>query len=245
MQQYYQEIAERDHRLQNPLDDEKLMLLGQVCGLRERMRLLDLACGKGELLARWANAFGVIGVGVDASETFIGLAKDRAYTLDVPDHLTFVVDDPATYPQAHHAFDVVCCLNASSLGGFSAALALMQTALTSRDGLLVVGEAFWQAAPPEATLRALQLSPEAFATLPGTLARCEAAGLELVEMVIADAGGWDRYEAQQWMAVNRHLREHPDDPHREALRDLLAENRRAYLSHVRPHMGWGAFVLRV
>lgn len=50
----YYEIAEAEHRIRNPFTDQKLVLLGQLCRLRPGQRLLDLACGKGELLCRWA-----------------------------------------------------------------------------------------------------------------------------------------------------------------------------------------------
>ena len=40
------EIAEADHRILNPITDEKLMLLGEVCRLGGAHRLLDLACGE-------------------------------------------------------------------------------------------------------------------------------------------------------------------------------------------------------
>lgn len=43
----HHEIAESGHRILNPITEEKLMLLGEVCRLEEGQRLLDLACGKG------------------------------------------------------------------------------------------------------------------------------------------------------------------------------------------------------
>ena len=47
------EISEAEHRIINPFTDDKLLLLGDVCRLRHGQRQLDLACGKGEMLARW------------------------------------------------------------------------------------------------------------------------------------------------------------------------------------------------
>ena len=69
------EIAEADHRILNPFTDEKLTLLGEVCRLRRGQRQLDLACGKGEMLARWAQRFGISGVGVDISGVFLDAAR--------------------------------------------------------------------------------------------------------------------------------------------------------------------------
>ena len=50
----FHEISEAGHRILNPFTDDKLMLLGSVCRPRPGQRILDLCCGKGELLARWA-----------------------------------------------------------------------------------------------------------------------------------------------------------------------------------------------
>lgn len=49
------EIAETNHRILNPFDETKLMLLGEICRLQSGMRQLDLACGKGEMLCQWAK----------------------------------------------------------------------------------------------------------------------------------------------------------------------------------------------
>ena len=89
----YHEISETSHRMLNPFTDEKLMLLGEVSGLRAGMSQLDLACGKGEMLCRWAAKYGVTGTGVDISEVFLGAARERARELGVDDKVSFVKGD--------------------------------------------------------------------------------------------------------------------------------------------------------
>ncbi len=49
----HHEIAEANHRILDPFTDEKLRLLGEIAGVGQGTRVLDLACGKGELLCRW------------------------------------------------------------------------------------------------------------------------------------------------------------------------------------------------
>jgi hypothetical protein len=242
----FHEIAENNHRIQNPLSEQKLMLLGEICRLKERMRLLDLACGKGEMLCRWANIHGIIGIGVDISDVFIAAAKQRAYALDVSNQLTFVVDDAADYPQPHHRFDVVTCLGASFIGGgLMGTLDLMWMALKPRDGLLVIGEPYWYLSPPDNVIKTLGVEPDTYTTLSGLLDRFESIGAELVEMVLASPDDWDRYRAQQWAAVIAYLEENPDDPDAEALYNWMATTRRIYMTYERDYTGWGAFVLRV
>ncbi|MDQ3455627.1 MAG: methyltransferase domain-containing protein, partial [Actinomycetota bacterium] len=65
------EIAEADHRIINPFTDDKLMALGLAAHVTSGTRILDLACGKGEMLCRWAQEFGTTGHGVDISEVFL------------------------------------------------------------------------------------------------------------------------------------------------------------------------------
>ena len=74
----HHEIAEAGHRILNPFTEEKLRLLGQVAGVSAGTRVLDLACGKGEMLCRWAEWFGSGGLGVDLSPVFLGAAVARA-----------------------------------------------------------------------------------------------------------------------------------------------------------------------
>jgi SAM-dependent methyltransferase len=240
------EIAETHHRLQNPLSEQKLLLLGEVCRLKEGTRFLDLACGKGEMLCNWAKAHGIIGYGVDISEVFIKAARARAFQLDVSDQLTFVQDYAEDYPQEHHEFDVVTCLGASFIGGgLMGTLDLMKTALKPRDGMLIVGEPYWHLPPPEEVVQAMGLEMDTYATLSGTLQRFEMFDAELVEMVVSNTDDWDRYRAPQWSAIIQFVEANPDDPDAEALYRWMGDMRRLYLSYERDYMGWGVFVLRV
>lgn len=241
----FHEIAESTHTLLNPFSEAKLTLLGEICSPAQGTRMLDLACGKGELLIRWARAYGVIGVGVDISEVFLAAARQRADELEVIDQVNFVQDDAAQYPQPFHEFDVVSCIGATWIGGgLIGTLELMKTALKPRDGLILVGEPYWHVIPDREIANSMDTEPDTYATLGNTLNRFESVGLELVEMVLADLTDWDRYEAKHWMAVDTYLREHPDDPEADALRAWMRKWRRNYLEYGRDYMGWGIFVLR-
>ena len=112
-------------------------------------------------------------------------------------------------------------------------------------GLLLVGEPFWMEPPPEAAYEAMGVGKEDYVTLEDTLDRLESAGTKLVEMVLADHYGWDRYEAPQWMAVDDFICNHPDDPDAPALSEWISNNRRRYLKYGRRYFGWGVFVLRL
>lgn len=242
----FHEIAEANHRILNPFTESQLMLLGQICGLKPGIAQLDLCCGKAEMLCRWSADYGITGVGVDISKVFITAARKRAVELNVESNITLVEGDAAEYPQPQHAFDIVSCIGATWIGnGLVGTLESMRQALKDADSLILVGEPYWMGEPTDAAYEYLvEGDREVFTTLPGTLERIESSGFELIEMVLADHYGWDRYEAMHWKAVSDWLRANPDDPQAAELREWIVDTRRGYLSYGRPYFGWGVFVLR-
>ena len=59
-------IRESSHRILDPFTDAQLATLGPRAAPDARAPpLLDLACGKGELLCTWARDHGTVGTGVD------------------------------------------------------------------------------------------------------------------------------------------------------------------------------------
>ena len=238
----HHEIAETDHRILDPFTEAKLRLLGEVSGVGPGTRILDLACGKGEMLCRWAEWFGVTGVGVDLSHVFSAAARARAVELQVAGQIEIVQGDAAAYTPEPAAFDVVSCLGATWIGGgLAGTVALMLPALKP-GGTILVGEPYWIEPPPAEALAAMNVSPDDFTDLPGTADRFAGAGLELVEMVLANQDDWDRYEAAQWGSITRWLAANPDDPDHEAMVAFRDRGRRTYLTWGRRTLGWGVFV---
>lgn len=241
----FYEIAETYHRILNPFTEDQLMLLGDICRLDSTMKQLDLACGKGEMLCRWSQKYGISGIGVDISSAYLSAARKRAEELDVADQLTFIQHDAAHYPQETHDFDVVSCIGATWIGnGLVGTLELLKRPLKP-GGIILVGEPFWIEPPPEGAYAAEGVGRDDFVSLEATLDRFESANLSLVEMVIANQDGWDRYEGPRWMAVNDHLAANPNDPDASKLREWITKSRRAYLAYGRRYLGWGVFVLRL
>lgn len=240
----FHEIAEGGHRILNPLTDEKLALLGEVARLRPGMRLLDPGCGKGEMLCRWAADHGIEGVGVDISEVFLDAAHRRAAELGVAGRVRFERGDAGAYRAEPGSFDVVSCLGATWIGGgVQGTIALMLPPLKP-DGILLVGEPYWVDGPPAGAYEALGFGPDDFVSLAGTFDRFEASGMEVLEMVLADPGSWDRYVASQWWTLSDWIRANPDDPDVAGVREFLERCRRSHVEYGRRHLGWGVFVLR-
>ena len=243
----FHEIAESNHRILNPLTEEKLMLIGEICHLTPGMLQLDLACGKGEMLCRWSDRYGIQGTGVDISKVFLEAARKRAQELQVDGRVSFVEDDGAAYLRRINepSFDVVSCIGATWIGdGLEGTLQLMKNTLKP-EGLLLVGEPYWQETPDDEIYRTADIEPGMFTSLIGTLDRIENQGFELVEMVLASPDSWDRYEASQWWSASEWLRDNPDDPEHEKFHEWISNNRRTYLRYLRQYLNWGVFILKI
>lgn len=241
----FHEIAEGHHRILNPTTHEKLMLVGELCHLDKGTHVLDLACGKAEMLCQWAKHWDITGTGVDISTVFIDSAKKRALELGVEESITVIEADAANYITGATQFDIVSCIGAAWIGGsMVGTLNMLKTALKP-DGLILVGEPFWLSSPPYEIYAAMGVGEDEFTSLVGTLDRIEEAGLELIEMVAADTNSWDRYVTAQWATVDRWLRENPADPEAENIRAWNTKNRRIYLEYQRQYWGWAIFVARV
>jgi SAM-dependent methyltransferase len=240
----FHEISESRHRILNPLSAEKLRLVGEICELDDSMELLDLCCGKAEMLSTWAATYGSSGVGVDISAVFLGAARQRAAELHVDHLVTLVEADAARYVvDVDTSFHVVSCIGATWIGnGLAGTLELMRPRMKS-GGLVLAGEPYWIDPIPESIVVPGLVEGD-FASLAGTLDRFESAGFELVEMVAASPDDWDRYVAMQWKTVDDWLISNPASPDSTALGEWIRTERRSYLTIERRHLGWAVFVLR-
>ncbi len=245
----HHEIAETDHRILNPLLAGDLVTLAEAADLRPGMSVLDLCSGKGEMLCQWARSCGVTGVGVDLSQVFVTAARSRALEMGVAGAVSFLEAEAAEQSRVlarerPASFDVVACIGATWIGGGLAGTVELMRPLARPGGTLLVGEPFYEEPPPEAAFAAWGFPADSYTSLVGTLDRLEGLDLDLVELVAADARGWERYEASRWKAIARWLEANPEDPEREALGRFLANDRRAYMEWGRRYLGWAVFVTR-
>src|SRR3954451_2133795 len=141
-------IRERYHRIHDPFSVEKLAVLGGALRLREGDRILDLACGSGEMLCTWARDHQIGGTGVDISSAFIAGAVARAKELGVAGQVSFEHADAVGYA-ASPVYDVPACLGATAIGGgLAGTIALLERSLRA-GGMVLIGEPYWIKEPPD------------------------------------------------------------------------------------------------
>ena len=241
----YYEIAERDLRILNPFGLAKLIRVGHVARLRKGMCVLDLACGKGEMLCQWVRRFGVTGVGVDLSKVFLETARSRAGELGVEDGVQFIEGDAGKYEIPPSSYDVISCIGATWIrGDLDGTLRFMRPGLKEK-GLLMVGEPFWRQVPlPEEYKRMLTEDDLRmnFRDLASTLRRIEDNGMEPIGMILASEDDWDRYETAHWRNVEQWANTNSEDPDAREFQATMRREREIYLRWGRTYMGWGVFI---
>lgn len=234
-------VAERDHELQNPTSEEKLLLLGRRIRLGPDSRVLDVASGRGGPAILLAGEFGCTIEGIEIAAEFHAAAVERAASAGVGELVSFRLADAAREELPANAYDVALCLGASFVyDGLAGTLDALEPAVRP-GGHVVVGEPYWRSLPlPED----YEDRDEPFTSLDGTVAIVESGSLRVVTLIDASPDDWDRYETLHWRAVEEWLDERPDDPDAQEVSASYERWKRTYLRHGRELVGWAIFVAR-
>jgi SAM-dependent methyltransferase len=237
-------ITESAHRIHNPITPDKLAALGESLRLKTGASVLDLGSGSGEMLCTWARDHGITGTGVDMSALFTEQAKLRAKELGVAHKVRFIHNDAAGYI-AEEKVNVAACVGATWIaGGVAGTIELLSQSLCE-GGIILIGEPYWRQLPPteEAAKSCLAHSISDFLLLPELVASFGKLGYDVVEMMLANQDGWDRYEAAKWLTMRQWLAANPTDELAGEVRAQLTSEPTRYVTYTREYLGWGIFAL--
>jgi hypothetical protein len=140
---------------------------------------------------------------------------------------------------------VAACLGATWIGGDVAGTIELLAKSLRPGGIILIGEPYWRQLPPteDVAKGCLAHSISDFLLLPELLASFGRLGYDVVEMVLADQNGWDRYEAAKWLTMRRWLEANPGDELANEVRAQLTSEPERHAAYTREYMGWGVFAL--
>jgi SAM-dependent methyltransferase len=240
----FYDITHRDHVLCNPLSEPKLDEMIRLLDLPRGARVLDIACGKGELLIRLAEQHATRGVGVDISAYCIADVRATAAARAPGAEIELLTMDAVDYHGAPASFDLACCVGASwTFGGHEATLRAL-AALVRPGGQVLVGEPFWRLEPEPEYIEWSRLRRDEFGTHAGNVQAGVSMGLVPLYALASDENDFDRYESLQWRAAERYAREHPADPDVPELLARVTRGRHEYLTWGRATLGWSLYLFR-
>lgn len=123
-------ISEQYMELVNPTTPEKVLTIGTVLGLHKGSRVIDFGCGYGEVLALWAQNFGINGVGIDIRPYACDRAQQKMRDHGLAHRISIVCTNAAAYGFEPHTYDVAACIGATFIwDGFQAAIRHMKEAI--------------------------------------------------------------------------------------------------------------------
>lgn len=230
----------------NPISRAKAERVIGLMELAPGDRVLDVGCGKAELLIRLAERWGAVGEGVDRSERFLEEARLRIAERRVADRVRVHLGDAGPWLGANPGpYRAAACIGSShALGGFAATIERLARAVEA-GGWIVIGEGYWKSAPPEGYLRALGAEEGELGTHAENIDRLARAGLHPMHACTASVDEWDEYEWGYLRGIERHVESNPEDPDAEAMlarargwRDIVARWGRDVL-------GFGVYLARV
>lgn len=236
-------IAHADHRLMSPLADDRLDALVALLELPPGAHVVELCCGKAEILRRVLAAYPTAtGLGVDRDATLL----DAARAADPADRLTLRRGDAwETDRGGDPPADLLISVGGAWPDGDPDKLWPALRDRTCPGGLVLVGDGIYHHPPDPAEMVADGWDPtEPQPTHADQVARAWAAGLSVLYTTTSTLPEWDAYEGLYLRAVERWVAAHPDAPEADAMRRYIRWWHRRYLDWRRGCLGFGWYLCR-
>jgi SAM-dependent methyltransferase len=237
-------IAHSHHPIAAPVSGVNVNRLLRRADRRPAARILDLGCGEAAWsLQALAHCPDGHADGVDLSRYALERAAASAAERDLADRLTLHERDARTYAPDGD-YDLVLCVGSTHVfDGFLGTLEMAGRHVNT-DGILLIGEGFWQIPPTPQALAALDARPEDFTDLAGLVDVAERANWTPVYAHVSDAAEWDNYEWSWIGALTEWAVDNPGHPDAAEALTVAREHRVQWLRGYRDVLGFATLVLR-
>ncbi len=237
------DVTHKHHVVCNPMSTAKIDELIELLKLNPEAEVLDIACGKGEMLTRLAEHYTITGVGVDISPFAAADAKQKLQERVPNGQIEILNMDGADY-KSDKPFDVTMCIGASWIyKGHQGTLRAMKS-MTKAGGLILVGEPFWIKEPVEAYLVAIGHTRDEFGSHYTNVLAGKEEDLIPLYTVVSSQDDWDRYETLQWYAATKFAEENENDPDVPEILNRVAQGQTNYLRWGRDTLGWAIYLFK-
>ena len=245
-------IAHASHRILGPLAIDTLeRALTRAAELRaadlraaSSELVLDVGCGKGELLLRALQHLGGKALGIEPNPAFAAVARERARELGLDECVTIEEsrwqDLPA--PPTRVAL-AICTGSVHAFGSFGDALKALHT-VVAPGGLALVAPGYWKREPAAEYLMALGSTPDEQDDWDGTLARAEGSGWRVRVAHASTREEWDIYERAYAANVHAWCAAHADDPDAPAFAERITRWSALVERHGLDTMGYALLLLQ-
>jgi cyclopropane fatty-acyl-phospholipid synthase-like methyltransferase len=222
-------IAHEGLAFMNPLAEEDVEEMIEALELEPGAHVLDLGCGKAEVLIRIVERYpDVRATGLDRSTAVLAEARRQAEERVPEARVALLEQDVREYAPEPGSFDVVVSTGGISFrGGVGGSLAVL-SGFVAPGGKLLFGEGYWREEPTAEYLVALGAAREELKDYEGTIEAAQDVGLELKRAVTTSVEDWDAYEDAWAHNGERYAEAHEGEEGVDELRKWIAAGRERY-----------------
>jgi cyclopropane fatty-acyl-phospholipid synthase-like methyltransferase len=238
-------VITTDRTFNNPLSETAVNESLAMLELDASSVVVDIGCGRGEMLARCVERFGCRAVAADPREHEIERARERTASFADRVELHAGPIQDLTFAEPVDAAMCVGASHAYAMGAdaFPATLAAFKR-MVKHDGVMLLGEGYWRVPPDPEYLQRAGIDGAINRSWDITIAEIEQAGFVILKHWVSSKDDWDRFEGAFWSASQAHVAANPDDAEVQAQAAHWRNWRECYLKWGRDTMGFALFVLK-